>query len=81
MIALSKIVRFGIGDVIHHEATNERGRIVRWFEDEKHSGYIVATTNWSGREIEVLWYADEFKESTACHGQKHPTSKSRGSGR
>lgn len=53
----------GIGDMIHHDGTDEEGRIVRLFEFRKGIGYIVTTRNrHSGRETEALWYPSEIRE-------------------
>jgi hypothetical protein len=57
-------MHFSIGDVIHLEATNEQGRIIRLFKSGRRVGYIVATTNQgSEREIEALWFPREIKET------------------
>jgi hypothetical protein len=47
-------VHFEIGDIVYHAATKEQGRILRCLAYNERNGYIVATTNWSGKEIEAL---------------------------
>jgi hypothetical protein len=54
-------VGFEIGDIVYHEATKEQGRIVRCLGEDGSMGYVVTTTNWSGKEIEALWYPGEIK--------------------
>lgn len=57
-------MHFAVGDIIHHGATKEEGRIVRFFKADKRVGYIVATlmNRSSKTEIEVLWLPREIKE-------------------
>jgi hypothetical protein len=55
-------MRFGIGDVVHHHATNEEGRIVRVCTINQRAGYIVMTTLKSGKQIEALWFSRELQE-------------------
>lgn len=53
---------FKIGDIVYHEATKEQGRIIRLVGDHERAGYVVATTDWSGKEIEVLWHPRDIKK-------------------
>jgi hypothetical protein len=55
-------VHFEIGDIVYHAATKEQGRILRCLAYNERNGYIVATTNWSGKEIEALRYTGEIKQ-------------------
>jgi hypothetical protein len=43
-------VHFEIGDIVYHAATKEQGRILRCLAYNERNGYIVATTNWSGKK-------------------------------
>lgn len=57
-----KSMRFGIGDIVHHQATKEQGRIVRVCKVRERAGYVVAMTGWSGNEIEALWFPRDIRE-------------------
>ena len=59
-----KSMHFDIGDIVHHHATNAEGRIVRVCKVRERAGYVVATTGWSGNEIEALWFPHDIRELT-----------------
>jgi hypothetical protein len=61
---LHTAMHFAVGDIIHHGATKEQGRIVRFFKSDKRVGYIVTTiaNGSSTTEIEALWFPREIKE-------------------
>jgi hypothetical protein len=59
-----------VGNIIHHQITNEAGRIVRIIQIDGDAAYVVAITNpVSGTEIEALWRPSELKEPAKNESQ------------
>jgi hypothetical protein len=60
-----------VGDIIHHQITNEAGRIVRIAETDGGAAYVVAIRNpVSGAETEALWRPIDIKDSQKKDPQK-----------
>ena len=54
---------FSMGDIVHHRAFQEEGRVVRVVRSGRRVGYVVRTVSKvSGREIESLWSPRDIKE-------------------
>jgi hypothetical protein len=65
-----------VGDIIHHQITNEAGRVVRIVEIDGGVAYVVAIKNHvSGVETEALWRPFELKDSQKQDSQKNDLQK------